>query len=419
MTNPHEINAMTAHLFRENSGKMVAVLSRIFGLNNIDSIMDVVQDTFESALTKWKFNGIPVNPAAWLMQVAKNKAINTFKRENKSVTISDSAFEDHSSYEMQIEHLLIPNEIEDSQLRLLLACCHPTISEKNQVIITLHILCGFGVSEISNALLMNDEAIKKALSRTKSELKQLGNILQTTLPLQYDKRIETVQTILYLMFNEGYKTTRAKEIINNDLCYEAIRLTKLLLKNGVSLSTESNALIALMFFNLSRFPSRLSSEGEIITLEDQDRSKWNSIFIEEGFYYLKIATEETKISRYHLEAIIASIHCTAETFEKTDWSKIVYLYKQLEIISPSAMLTLNRIVAESYLNISINCIDQIEDLKREPSIHKHYLLYAAEGDIYKRQGNKLNAIDAFTKAYQLASSSMDKQFLQNKINALN
>jgi RNA polymerase sigma factor (sigma-70 family) len=242
---------MTAHLFRENAGKMLAVLSRIFGLNNIDSVMDVVQDTFESALTKWKFSGIPENPAAWLMQVAKNKAINNFKRESKSITLSDSVSAENADYslEMQIEHLLMPNEVEDSQLRLLLACCHPDISEKNQVIITLHILCGFGVTEIANALLMNDEAVKKALTRTKASLKQLGNILQTPLLPKYEKRIGIVQTILYLMFNEGYKTTRAKEIINNDLCYEAIRLTKLLAKNGVALANESNALLALIFCN--------------------------------------------------------------------------------------------------------------------------------------------------------------------------
>lgn len=412
---------MTAHLFRENSGKMIAVLLRMFGLNNIDSVLDVVQDTFESALTKWKFNGVPENPAAWLMQVAKNKAINNFKRESKSLTLSDSVFAENSDYsfEIQIEHLLMPNEIEDSQLRLLLACCHPDFSEKNQVIITLHILCGFGITEIANALLMNDEAVKKALTRTKTELKQLGNILQTPLPLKYEKRIGIVQTILYLMFNEGYKTTRSNEIINNDLCYEAIRLTKLLAKNGVALANESNALLALIFFNLSRFPARLSSDGAIVTLEEQDRTKWNKIFIEEGFYYLKRATEENKISRYHLEAIIASLHCTSQTFEKTDWNKIVYLYKQLENIAPSAMITLNRIVAESYLSNSANSIEQLDKLKQEPSIHNHYLLYAAEGDILKRKGKTTKAKMAFGKAYELATSTLDKQFLQNKINSLN
>ncbi len=420
MTSSHEINTMTAHLFRENSGKMVAVLSRIFGLNNIDVVIDVVQDTFESALTKWKFNGVPENPAGWLMQVAKNKAINTFKRESKNVSLSDSVFAENSDYsfELQIDQLLMPNEIEDSQLRLLLVCCHPDISEKNQVIITLHILCGFGVAEIANALLMKDEAVKKAITRTKAELKKSGNILQTHLPLKYEKRIGIVQTILYLMFNEGYKTTRSKEIINNELCYEAIRLTKLLVKNGVSLINESNALLALMFLNLSRFPSRLSSNGELVTLKEQDRTRWNKTFIEEGFCYLKNATVGNKISCYHLEAIIASLHCSSQTFEKTDWKTIVYLYKQLESTSPSAMITLNRLIAESYISNSLNSIHELEKLKQDPSIHKHYLLYAAEGDLLNRTGKRQAAKAAFTKAFDLATSSLDKLFLQNKIKSL-
>ena len=417
MNNPQDINTMTAHLFRENSGKMVAVLTRIFGLNQVDSIMDVVQDTFESALIKWKYKGIPDNPSGWLMQVAKNKAINTFQRESKTSILSPNAFvkKFDTGFEIKIEHFLMPDEIDDSQLRLLLACCHPDFSEKNQIMLTLNILCGFGITEIASALLMNEDAAKKALSRTKAELKQMGNILQTPLLLKYEKRIDIVQTILYLMFNEGYKTTRFKEIINNDLCYEAIRLTKLLLKQGVALTNESNALLALMFFNLSRFPSRLSSEGEIITLEEQDRNKWNKIFIEEGYYYLDKATKEKRLSRYHLEAIIASLHCAAPSFEKTDWKKIVYLYKQLENIVPSPMITLNKIVAESYLHNSSKSLEQIEELKNEPSIKKHYLLYAAEGDILKRTGKIQMAKAAFGKAYHLAISPLDKLFLQNKI----
>lgn len=306
-TKTEDINAIADHLFRKDSGKMVAVLTRIFGLQQIDNVMDIVHDTFETALTKWKYTGLPENPSGWLMKVAKNKAINNFKRESKVTLIEPSVFAKtlDTGFESNMDHFFLPGETEDSQLRLLLTCCHPDFSDKNQMILTLNILCGFGVTEIANALLMKYEAVKKALSRSKAQLKKKGNILQTPLMLQYEKRVRIVQTILYLMYNEGYKTTRSNEMINHDLCYESIRLTKLLLKNNVALKNESHSLLALMFFHLARFPSRISADSEIVTLVKQDRKKWNKAFIEEGYYYLNHATENQTLSPYHLEALIA------------------------------------------------------------------------------------------------------------------
>lgn len=397
---------------------MVAVLSNAYGLHHIDAIMDVVQDTFEQALNTWKFKGVPENPGGWLMQVAKNKSINYFKRAEKTTAFTHSAFAEYvdEHVHLQIDHLCLPDGIDDSQLRLLLACCQPDLSEKNQVILTLHVLCGFGVAEIANALLMNSEAVKKSLFRAKEQLRQRGNLMQTALHLRYDKHISLVQTILYLLFNEGYKTTRANDITNNDLCYEAIRLAKLLLKKGVGLQAETNALLALMFFNISRFPSRMSTEGELITLEEQDRNKWNKVFIEEGYFYLKEATAENQLSRYHLEALIASVHCASSSFEQTDWQKIIYLYKQLERVAPSPMVTLNRIVAESFWQHTPEQLAQLNELKQHEQVKNHYLLYAAEGEILLKSGNTRSAKEAFGKAYSLAHTSVDKQFLMNKMN---
>jgi len=211
---PRDVNALTGHLFRENSGKMVSVLCRIHGLQHIDRIMDVVHDSFETALTKWKYSEVPDNPSGWLMQVAKNKAINTFKREGKVSLYDPSLFAENLNHSdltvSEVDHFFLPNEIDDSQLRLLLTCCHHEFSDKSQIILTLNVLCGFGATEISNALLMKVEAVKKALSRAKAQLKEKGRILHTPLPLKLEKRIRVVHTILYLMFNEGYKTTRSK-----------------------------------------------------------------------------------------------------------------------------------------------------------------------------------------------------------------
>lgn len=416
MNNHDNINQLTAHLFRENSGKMTAVLSRMFGLSQIDIVLDVVQDTFETALSKWRFSGIPDNPSGWLMQVAKNKAFNNFKRENKTQAFSPSVYLNHfdKSFENQFDILLSPKEIKDSQLRLLFTCCHPDFSTKNQIIITLNILCGFGIPEIANALLMNEEAVKKALARGKDSLRKLDNILQTNIITQLDERIKTVQTILYLMFNEGYKTTRSKEAINNDLCYEAIRLAKLLENDNSAVNSKTNALVALMFFNISRFPARLGTSDEWLTLEEQDRNLWNKIFIEEGYHYLNKATQYKTVTRFHIEAIIASLHCSAPTFKETNWMKIAFLYQQLEQIEPSPLVTLNKIIAESYLTNS-NSIKALSELELNADLKNNFLLPAAKGDIYKRKGELKNARIFYEQALSLSASPVDRKFLEKKI----
>lgn len=395
---------------------MIAVLSRIFGLSQIDRILDVVQDTFEAALTKWRFSGVPDNPSAWLMQVAKNKALTAFKRDGKTQSLSPAEYSSQfdSRFQDQFDILLSPEEIQDSQLRLLFACCHRDFSTKNQIIITLHVLCGFGTPEIANALLMNEEAVKKALTRSKTLLRKYDAFLQTSSNAQTDESIRTVHTILYLMFNEGYKTTRGKEAIDNDLCYEAIRLTQLLDINPRATSSETQALLALMFFNISRFPARLGASNEWLTLAEQDRSQWNSVFIEEGYHYLNKATQTESLSRFHLEAIIASLHCSAATFEATDWPKIAYLYKQLERIDPSPLVTLNRIIAESYLNASTS-IRELNELALNAELKNNFLIFATMGDIYKRKGELKNALLLYEQALNLSTSSFDQKFLRRQI----
>lgn len=418
MTNTDNINQLTAHLFRENSGKMVAVLSRMFGLSQIEVVLDVVQDTFETALTKWRFSGIPDNPSGWLMQVAKHKALNTFKRENKTQAHSPSIYLNHfdTKFEQELDILFSTKEIKDSQLRLLFACCHPDFSTKNQIIITLNILCGFGVPEIANALLMNDEAVKKALTRSKFSLSKLDALLQTNIITQSDERIKTVQTILYLLFNEGYKTTRSKDAIDNDLCFEAIRLAKLLENDNGIANSETEALLALMFFSLSRFPARLSTNDEWLTLAEQDRSKWNKVFIEEGYYYLNKATQHQTVTRFHIEAIIASLHCSAQTFEETNWDKIAALYRLLEQIEPaSPLVSLNRIIAESYLPGSTGSIQALTEIAVHDILKNSFLVPAAMGDIYKRKGELQNARKAYEHALALSVSPIDKRFLTKKI----
>jgi RNA polymerase sigma factor (sigma-70 family) len=414
LANEEHINRLTAHLFREFSGKMVAVLSSKYGIEHLDLTMDIVQETFEAALTHWKFKGIPDNCEGWLMTVAKNKAVNAFVREKRNRELNHTVYKQEDAVSAE-DIPLLQHEISDSQMRLLMMCCHPDFSERQQVMLTLHILCGFGTAEIGSALLMRSEAVKKTLFRLKAQLKVKENLLQNAILPGSAERISIVHTILYLIFNEGYKCTRGKEIIDHDLCYEALRLAKMLLTGDVALPGDTSALLALMCFNLARFPARIDADDELLTLEEQDRSKWNRVFIEEGFYYLKESRQGDHISRYHIEAAISSFHCSAATFNKTDWSAIVRMYEQLEIVAPSPMVKLNKLLALSYSDLSANIIGDIEGLQGIPLFADHYILHATLGNIYQRQGDHGKAGKAYEQALHLAITEAEQKLFRRKM----
>ncbi len=407
-----DIQQLTAHLFRENSGKMVAVLSKIYGLHQLEAITDIVQDAFETAINKWKYGGLPQNPSAWLMTVAKNKAVNYFKRDSR---LDRSETNENVAAQAEPSPVFLDGEIEDSQLRLLLTCCHPTFSMKNQVLLTLSILTGFRRNELANPLMMEEEAINKAVGRTKKHLRENIRILDSTSSLNSAERVAVVHTVLYLMFNEGYKSTGSADLINHDLCFEAIRLAKLLCERKTALVHETEALLAIMFFGLARFPARTSADGKIMTLEKQDRSLWDVRFIKEGDHYLDRSKKAAEISKYHIEAIVSSIHCHASDFKDTDWNQIYYLHEQLEKIEYSELGQLNKLVALSYIKGPSAVISQLEEIKQSGTLRNHYLLYALEGDLLARMNKPALAKRSFKRAYELSKNQVEQEFLNDRI----
>lgn len=416
MNEDDSLNELSNHAFRENSGKLVAYLCRVYGLKHLDAIGDIVQDTFETALIKWRFGKIPENPGAWLMTVAKNKGINYFKRSRKTEFIDNNCRIQQESSNTK-EPLI--NEIEDSQLRLLLTCCQPSLSEKSQVIVTLNILSGFGNKEIANGLFMKPEAVKKALMRAKKFLREEVKQLEPILELDDPERINVIHTVLYLMFNEGYKLTKSSQLINHDLCYESMRLSKLILTQKAALHHKTHALLALHFFTVARFPSRITDYGSIVLLADQDRTKWNQELIKEGHYYLEEAKKSTDINKYLLEALISSLHCLAISFETTPWELIVNLYEKLEVIEHSPISTLNKIVALSYLQGPTEALQELEQLNSLNELENLYILYAVKGDLYYRIGKPNLAKLEFKKAHLLAQNEKEKELLGKKIQKLN
>ncbi|MBO9595329.1 MAG: sigma-70 family RNA polymerase sigma factor [Niabella sp.] len=404
-------HTLADRLFREQSGIITAVLVHRFGAAHLDTVLDAMQDAFEAALRRWRFWGIPDNPAAWLMTVARNNAINRINRDKKRRP-------DHhltGAQEYVTPEPALPDVfVQDSQLRLLLICCHPELSEKSRIMITLAVLCGFGTAEIAGALLMQKEAVKKSLTRAKAVLRNAGRLFETPLVESLAARRNTVHTVLYLLFNEGYKTTRGTSGISKELCFEAMRLTKIVYDYDTG-NREAAALLALQFFNAARFPARMSTDGEWLTLEEQDRSRWNEVLIREGFYYLP--KQQEPLNRYYLEALIASIHCTARFFSETNWPQIAVLYQALEQLVPASdVIALNRIIAESYTGTATqDLLDRLDALRSLVADGKGFEWTMARAHLLCKSGAGDARNNALQQALEYVRTTADRQLVLRKL----
>lgn len=416
------VNKLADHLFRHESGKMVAVLTRIFGLTNIEMAEDIVQDAFMQALKEWSFK-MPPNPSAWLMAVAKNKAIDIIRRERyKENYAKESAAEMQTEYNSVpiIENLFMKNEIKDSQLRMIFACCHPALSYADQIAFTLKICSGFSIDEIAAALLTNKETIKKRIHRARKLIAEKN--LKFDIPLGNDlkKRLDTVLHSIYLLFNEGYNSSNKSDLIRKDLCEEAIRLALMLTENEFISQPKCYALVALMTLLASRFESRLDENEEIILLEEQDRSKWSADLIQLGLRYLNQSSDGNEVSDYHIEAAIVAEHSIAKNFSETNWERILYLYDILKEINPSPVVLLNRaiVIGKIYgANQAIEEINFIHDIEKLAS--SNHLFSAVIGEMHKQNNNIPEAVKYFETALTLTNSNTEKKLIQKKINLLN
>ena len=408
------LTGMVSHLFRQQAGKMTAALVKVFGFDNLPLIEDVVQDTFLTACRHWAFNPLPEKPEAWLMTVARNKAINALKQGARvshfdhSVYVSDEV----KASETFVDRAFEDHDLVDSQLQLLFLCCHPSLPEKSQIALTLQTLCGFSLEEIASGLFMKKEAVKKTLYRTKQEIKDNGLHTMTNYVLFSEARAGLVLQVLYLMFNEGYKTTEQDDLINIDLCYEAMRLCKLLVLRREN--EEAYALLALMFFSVARFPSRTDGRGNIVILEEQDRSQWNAGFIAEGFHYLQLSRSNQSLSRYHLEAGIAAVHCSAARYCDTDWTTIIFYYDQLLLLAPSALLHIHRALAVAARDGAKQGLSLLQKIEIK-EITQYYLFQAAKGSLYFKLNDFPNAVICFEQAIELTRSARDRHFLHLQI----
>jgi len=409
------VNQLVDHLFRHESGKMIAVLSRLLGLQNIEIAQDLVQDTLLQAMSTWGYKSIPDNPSAWLYRVAKNKAIDFLRREKKFKEVSPQySYLLQSEYTLAstVNNLFLENEIQDSQLRMMFACCHPSIQEESQIALTLKTLCGLSVNEISKAFLTTEETIAKRIYRAKEKIKAEKIELEVPQNDELSIRVDTVLKSLYLLFNEGYKSSHPDKLIREDLCEEAMRLCFLLTQHSLTALPRVKALLALMCFQASRFDARLDDKNNIILLKYQDRIKWNRSLMSKGFELMEESTEPFEVSAYHLEAAIASQHAAARSFEQTNWKSIYHLYEMLYQLQPNPIVAMNKAIASSYAISKQNALKELQQIK---GLEDHHLYYVSIGEMYFDLENKPEAKKFFEKALELTSSGYEQQLLITRI----
>jgi len=400
------------HLFRSEYRKIVAVLCRRFGFDEIETAEDIASDTFLTAAQNWAYSGAPPNPTAWLYNVAKNKAKNYLHR---SATFDDKvaprildALPD--PYETEID--LSPQNITDSQLQMMFAICHPSISSEAQIGLSLRILCGFGIDEIAEAFLSNKETINKRLFRAKEKLRQEKIRIEFPGEHEIGERLENVLTTIYLLFSEGYYSVSSNQVLRKDLCLEAMRLCTMLVDNKSTDLPPVNALLSLMYFHASRFDARMSKDGELILYDEQDTNLWNNELITKGAYYFRRAAIGDTLSKYHLEAGIAFWNTQkADTPEK--WENILQLYNRLLQMAYSPVAALNRTYALSKANSKEEAIIEAEKLKLE----NNQFYFALLGELYTGIDRR-KALDNFQRAFSLAKTATDKQAMQRKIDGL-
>ena len=411
---------LSEHLFRHEAGRMVATLTRIFGVHNLGLAEDVVQEAFCRALEVWKFRGVPENPAAWLMTTAKNRALDVLRRERTARTFAPELtrqLESEWTLAPTVEEEFGPIAVKDDELRMMFSCCNPHLSEEAQVGLILHILCGFSVDEIASAFVSSHAAVEKRIVRSKKVLAASKKLFDISGAEDFARRLPAVQRALYLLFNEGYHGASPEKAVQAELCQEAMRLTSMLLKNPLGATPSTYALRALMSLNAARLPARLDFSGKLTALADQNRSQFDQALAEEGLSLLERSATGPELTDYHIEAAIAWVHTSAPRTEDTAWPMIVSLYDRLMAIRASPIVALNRAIAIAQCEGPQRGLDEIHAIHDAERLANYPFYHAALGELEISSGHVEDAREHFVVALKLARNPMERSFFEQRIGA--
>src|SRR5262245_8020715 len=406
---------LVEHFFRHAAGRLVSVLVRIFGWRHFDLVEDMVQATLLDALESWHVRGVPDNPAGWMHRLAKNKVVDALRRDKIGERVLGAWVAARPVHDEGIDEFCLDSEIEDSELRMMFACCHPHLASENQLALTLKALCGFSNREIARALLTTEGTIKKRIQRATRDLAEQRIALDPPPGDELVQRLDGVHQVLYLLFNEGYSATEGDAAIREDLCEEAVRLCHLLCSQARCCTPTTNALMALMLFHAARLEARLDRRGSILLMEEQDRSRWDQGLIGQALEFLNRSAEGTVISPFHLEAGIAYHHCTARSLAETDWHAILRLYDGLIAIHDSPVYQLNRVIVVAEIQGPHAGIHALEGAGAAQALRNYHLFDATLGELCRRAGDLESARRHFATARQKTKSPFDLELIDRRL----
>lgn len=413
-----EIGNTIEAIFRRESGRIIATLIRIAG--SFDLAEEAMQEAFTAALTTWPEKGLPQNPAAWVTAVAHRRLIDhgrreRTRREKQEPLIYETPTAHQPEAEMQFETAEM--EYPDDRLRLIFTCCHPAINPEAQIALTLRTLGGLTTPEIARAFLLPEPTLAQRLVRAKRKIAEARIPYEIPPREQISERLRSVQSVIYLIFNEGYAATAGDGLIRRELCAEAIRLARTLYQLLPN-EPENVGLLALMLLHDSRRNARTDKQGRLIVLEEQDRTLWDTKHIREGQDLVRRALSMKRPGPYQLQAAIAAVHSHAETAAETDWQEIAALYRELLRISPSPVVALNHAVAVAMSEGLEKGLKLVEQAGDSGALREYHLFHAARADLLRRLGRRAEAALAYEDALRLATNGVEREFLKRRLDGL-
>lgn len=397
-------------LYRSESRRILATLIRLLGDFNLAE--DALHDAFRAAMEEWPQNGMPENPRAWLVSAGRFKAIDHIRRQSKFDTPLEAIQENLVNLDDDAAQQ-DEQSIADDQLRLIFTCCHPALSPEARSALTLREVCGLSTEEIARAYVIGPTTLAQRIVRAKSKIKDAGIPYEVPGEHELPERLHTVLQVIYLLFNEGYSSSSGDSVTRVDLSDEAIRLGRLLL--DLLPQAEVQGLLALMLLHESRRPARTDHNGDLILLEEQDRSLWNQDLIQEGITLVETALRSGRFGTYTLQAAIAAVHAEAKTPQQTDWPQIVALYDRLLTLEPSPVIRLNRAVAIAMRDGPAAGLALIDRIKQEGDLSGYYWFHSAQADLYRRLGKTDEAQSAYRKALNLTQLEPERRYLQKRL----
>jgi len=404
------LNETLNKLYKSESRRILATLIRLLG--DFDLAEDAMHDAFRAAIEEWTQKGIPDNPRAWLISAGRFKAIDRIRRQSKfdapPEAIQEALLTLDGDPAQQDE-----KSIQDDQLRLIFTCCHPALSPEARSAMTLREVCCLTTEEIARAYLITPSTLAQRIVRAKSKIKAAKIPYEVPEEQELPERLQAVLLVIYLMFNEGYSASSGDSVIRVDLSDEAIRLARLLF--DLLPEAEVQGLLALMLLHESRRPARTDGNGDLILLEDQDRSRWNQDLVQEGIALVEMALRSGQFGSYTLQAAIAAVHAEAKNPQQTDWLQIVALYDRLLDLDFSPVIRLNRAVAVAMRDGPAAGLALIDSIEKEEELTDYYWLYSAKADLYRRHGNTDEADTAYRKALNLTQLEPERRFLQKRL----